>query len=437
MGFSRQEYWSGLSFPSLGDLPDPGIDPTSAALTGRFFTTELPGKLESKKVVVVIVQLLSSVWLFVTPWTTAHQASLSFTISQSLLKLHVCWVSDAIKPFYPLSPTFPPVLSFPPAGSFPMSWLFASGGQSIGASASASILPMNIQGWFPLGITGQISLQFKGRSRVFSNTSVQKHLFFGTRPSLWYSSHIHTWLKWKGESCVLHSHKLAWERAMILLSVRKQAGAKFLWPRLRRLLDLWREGYQHRRGAEDSHTSELYWAESWHSSRTCCRRMLLRRKALSTTRRGKWCPSKKKPFVLFANLSPPGLKLKGVGEKRLSLKHDLRAKGRALHRMLTVPSTLDLGRLVNWAESHRVMESDWTVVKRSKRAGVKMRQRTVEGSGGKIKTPLCSVHSKVLTVPDTGGKHINGPHPSSQKPWCFHLWWPPAEAISVYSCNFN
>ena len=64
MGFSRQEYWSGLSFPSLGDLPDPGIDPTSAALTGRFFTTELPGKLESKKVVVVIVQLLSSVSLW-------------------------------------------------------------------------------------------------------------------------------------------------------------------------------------------------------------------------------------------------------------------------------------------------------------------------------------------------------------------------------------
>ena len=87
MGFSRQEYWSGLSFPSLGDLPDPGMDPTSPALPGRFFTTELPGKPESKKVVVVIVQLLSSVRLFVTPWTTAHQASLFFTISQSLLKL--------------------------------------------------------------------------------------------------------------------------------------------------------------------------------------------------------------------------------------------------------------------------------------------------------------------------------------------------------------
>ena len=260
---------------------------------------------------------------------------------------------------------------------------------------------------------------------------------------LWHSaffmvqfSHL-TWLKWKGESCVLHSHKIAWERAMILLSVRKQAGAKFLWPRLRGLLDLWREGYQHRRGAEDSHTSELYWAESWHSSRTCRRRMLLRRKALPTTRRGKWCPLKKKPFVLFANLSPPGLKLKGVGEKMLSLKHDLRAKWRALHRMLTVPSMLDLGRLVNWAESHVVMESDWTVVKRSERAGVKTRQWTVEGSGGKIKTPPCSVHSKVLTVPDTGRKHINDPHPSSQKPWCFNLWWPPAEGISVYSCNFN
>ena len=74
--------------------------------------------------------------------------------------------------------------SFPASGSFPMSWLFASGGQSIGASASASVLPMNIQGWFPLGWTGWISLQFKGLSRVFSNSTVQKHQFFGAQLSL-------------------------------------------------------------------------------------------------------------------------------------------------------------------------------------------------------------------------------------------------------------
>ena len=74
-----------------------------------------------------------------------------------------------------------------------MSWLFTSDGQSIGASASASVLPMNIQGWFPFGLTGWI-LQSKGLSRVFSNTTVQKHQFFGAQPSLWSNSHIHIWL---------------------------------------------------------------------------------------------------------------------------------------------------------------------------------------------------------------------------------------------------
>ena len=74
--------------------------------------------------------------------------------------------------------------SFPESGSFPMRWLFTSGGQSIGASASASVLPMNIQGWFPLGLTGLISLQSKGLSRVFSNTTAQKHQFFGAQLSL-------------------------------------------------------------------------------------------------------------------------------------------------------------------------------------------------------------------------------------------------------------
>ena len=74
--------------------------------------------------------------------------------------------------------------SFPASGSSPMSQLFTSGGQSIRASASASVLPMNIQGWFPLGLTGLISLQSKGLSRVFSSTAIQKHQFFGTQPSL-------------------------------------------------------------------------------------------------------------------------------------------------------------------------------------------------------------------------------------------------------------
>ena len=86
--------------------------------------------------------------------------------------------------------------SFPASGSFPMSYLFASGGQSIGASASASasVLPMSIQDSSPVGWTDWISLQSKGFSRVFSNTMVQKHQFLGAQPSLWSNSHIHTWL---------------------------------------------------------------------------------------------------------------------------------------------------------------------------------------------------------------------------------------------------
>ena len=83
--------------------------------------------------------------------------------------------------------------SFPESGSFPMSRFFASGGQRIGLSASASLL-MDIQGWFPLGLTSLISLLSKGFSRVFSNTTVQKHQFFSTQPSLWSNSYIHMWL---------------------------------------------------------------------------------------------------------------------------------------------------------------------------------------------------------------------------------------------------
>jgi len=84
--------------------------------------------------------------------------------------------------------------SSPASGAFPMGHFFPSGGQSIGASVSASVLPMNIQNWFPLGLTGLISLQSKGFSRVFSNTRVQKHPFFDTQLSLWFNFHIHTWL---------------------------------------------------------------------------------------------------------------------------------------------------------------------------------------------------------------------------------------------------
>ena len=84
--------------------------------------------------------------------------------------------------------------SFPASGSFAMSQLFVSGGQSIGASVSASVLPVNIQGWFPLGLTGLISLLSKGLSRVFSSTTIWKHQSFSAQFSLWSNSYIHTWL---------------------------------------------------------------------------------------------------------------------------------------------------------------------------------------------------------------------------------------------------
>ena len=84
--------------------------------------------------------------------------------------------------------------SFPASESFPMSQFFTSGGQSTRVSASVSVLPMNSQDWFPLGWTGCLSLQSKGLSSVFSNTTVQKHQFFSTQPSLYSNSHIHTWL---------------------------------------------------------------------------------------------------------------------------------------------------------------------------------------------------------------------------------------------------
>ena len=116
--------------------------------------------------------------------TTAHQASLSITNSQGLLKLMSI---ESVMPSNNLilcrSLLFPPS-TFPRSGSFHMSEFFTSGGQSIRISASTSVLPMYIQGWFRLEWTGWISLQSKGLSRVFSNTTVQKHQFFGAQLSL-------------------------------------------------------------------------------------------------------------------------------------------------------------------------------------------------------------------------------------------------------------
>ena len=150
------------------------------------------------------VQSLSCVRLFATPWTahsrppcpspTPRVCSDSCPLSQ--------WcpptISSSVVPF---SSAF----SLSQHHSFQMSQFFASGAQSIGASASASVLPMNIQDWFPLGWAGLISLQSKGRSRVFSTTTVQKHQFFGSQLSLWSNSHIHTWLM---EKCISLSRRV-------------------------------------------------------------------------------------------------------------------------------------------------------------------------------------------------------------------------------------
>ena len=139
------------------------------------------------------VQSLIWVRLFVTPWTAAHQAPQSITNSQSLLKLvsiESVMPSNHLILYHPLLP----LPSISPSRVFPSELVLLSGDQSIGASASASVLPMNIQDWFPLGWTGWLSLQFKGLSRVFSNTTVQKHQLFGSQLSLWSNSHICIWL---------------------------------------------------------------------------------------------------------------------------------------------------------------------------------------------------------------------------------------------------
>ena len=138
------------------------------------------------------VQSLNCVRLFLTPWITARQASLSITNFRSSLRLTSIYrwchptISSSVVPFSSCPQ------SVPASESFPMSQLFPSGGQSIGVSASTSVLPMNTQDWF-LGWTGWISLQSRGLSRVFSNTTVQKHQFVGAQPSSQSNSHIHTW----------------------------------------------------------------------------------------------------------------------------------------------------------------------------------------------------------------------------------------------------
>ena len=143
------------------------------------------------------VELLSCVWLFVTPWTAACQVSLSITNSKNLLKLisiELVMPSNHLvlcQPLLLLPSVLPSIRVFSNQSVLCIRW------PSTGVSAPASDLPMNIQDWSALGWTGCISLQSKGLSRAFSNTTIEKHQFFGTQVSLWSNSHIHTWLREK------------------------------------------------------------------------------------------------------------------------------------------------------------------------------------------------------------------------------------------------
>ena len=131
---------------------------------------------------------------YLRPHGLQHTRLLCPSQSPGAAQTQVRWVGDAIQPPRPLSsPSLLPS-TFPASGSFPMSWLFTSADQGIGASASASVLPMHFQDWFPLGWTGRISLQSKGLSRVFSSISLKAVTLRDTQPSLWSTSHIHTWL---------------------------------------------------------------------------------------------------------------------------------------------------------------------------------------------------------------------------------------------------
>ena len=182
MEFSRQDYWSGLPCPSPGDLPDPGIEP--CLLHHRQILYCLSHQVQFTSVIQLCLTLRLQHARFPCPSWTPGAYSNSCPSS--------CWchltISTSVIPFSSRLPYFQP------SWSFPMSQFFTSGGQSIGASALASAPLMNIQDWFPLGLARCISLQSKGLSRVFSNTTVQKHQFFSAQASLLSNSHIHTWL---------------------------------------------------------------------------------------------------------------------------------------------------------------------------------------------------------------------------------------------------
>ena len=132
------------------------------------------------------------IWLFAIPWIAVLQASLPYTISRSVLKfMFIASVMPSnhftlSRPLVLLPSILPSIRVYSNGSALCITWSKYW--------ASASVLPMNVHGWFPLGLAGLIPLQSKGLSRVFSNITVQKHQFFGTQPFLWTNSHIHTWL---------------------------------------------------------------------------------------------------------------------------------------------------------------------------------------------------------------------------------------------------
>ena len=166
MGFPRQKYWSGLPFLSLGDLLNRGIESGSPALAGGVFTTGLPGQpWRVFYVLLILIQFspVTQLYLTLLPHGLQHArlpcpSPIPGACSNSCPSSWWCHptISSSVIPFSSC------LQSFLTSGSFPISQLFTSGGQSIGASASASVLPMNIQDSFPLGLTGLISLQSKG-----------------------------------------------------------------------------------------------------------------------------------------------------------------------------------------------------------------------------------------------------------------------------------
>ena len=191
MGFSRKDYWSWLLFPTPGDLPGPEMEPAFSTLAGRHFTTVPPGKLEW----LTSVQFSrSGVSDSLQPRESQHARPLCPSTtprvhpdSRPLNQWCHPAISSSVVPFSSCPQ------SLPASESSPMSQVFTWGGQRTGVSALASFLPKKSQGWSPSEWTHWISLQSKGLSRVFSNTTVQKHRFFGAQPSSQSNSHIHTW----------------------------------------------------------------------------------------------------------------------------------------------------------------------------------------------------------------------------------------------------